>query len=187
MSNEVSVQVKRSSIAVANSSNRSSSNSRNSSNDRGSSSISNTLGSKMISTSSSNSWFIKRNNSSVGVSNELSVQVKGASIAVGSSISWGISSISGSNRSSIANTSIPITSTIPSISIASSISWSIASISQTCSKLGSKMVSTGSSNCWLINRSHSSVRVGLQTIETLGRGYSHTGSENQKLHICNRM
>merc|ERR1712212_288620 len=199
MSNEVSVQVERSSIAVTNSSNRSSSKSRNSSNSWGSSSISNSLGSKMISTSSSNSWFIKRNNSSIGVSNELSVQVKGASIAVGSSIGWGISSISGSNNggscsiaiastiSSIAKTRIPIPSTIPSISIASSISWSIASISQTCSKFGSKMVSTGSSNCWLINRSHSSVRVGLQTIETLGRAYGHAGSENQKLHICNRM
>merc|ERR1712165_89098 len=219
MSNKLCVQVKRSSIAVANSSNRSSSNSRNgsnswdssnswgSSNDRGRSSIFSSLGIKMCCSGSSNSWFIKRNNSSVGVSNELSVQVKGASIAVGSSISWGISSISGSNnwgscsiaiastissisgsnRSSIAKTSIPIPSTIPSISITSSISWSIASISQTCSKLGSKMVSTGSSNCWLINRSHSSVRVGLQTIETLGRGYGHTGSENQKLHICSRM
>merc|ERR1719315_939445 len=143
----------------------------------------NSLGSKMVSTCSSNSRFIKRNNSSVGVSNELSVQVKGASITVGSSISWAISSII-SSVSSIAKTSIAIPSTIPSISITSSISWSIASISQTCSKLGSKMVSTGSSNCWLINRSHSSVRVGLQTIETLGRGYGHTGSENQKLHIC---
>merc|ERR1712055_853331 len=121
--------------------------------------INSPLRSKMLSTCSSNSWFIKRNNSSVGGSNELSVQVKGASIAIGSSISWGISSISGSNNwgscsiaiastiSSIAKTSIPIPSTIPSIS-------------QTCSKLGSKMVSTGSSNCWLINRSHSSIRVG---------------------------
>merc|ERR1719309_587704 len=203
MSNEVSVQVKRTSIAVANSSNGSSSNSRNSSNGRGSSSISNSLGSKMISTSSSNSWFIKRNNSSVGMSNELSVQVKRSSIAIGSNICWGISSISGSNnwgscsiaiastvssisgsnRSSIAKTSIPITSTIPCISITSSISWSIASISQTCSKLGSKMVSTGSSNCWLINRSHSSVRVGLQTSKGSSRRHSDIGSKNQKLHV----
>merc|ERR1719186_2127307 len=158
----------------------------NSSNSWGSSSISNSLGSKMISTSSSNSWFIKRNNSSIGVSNELSVQVKGASIAVGSSIGWGISSISGSNN--WGSCSIAIASTISSISKTSiPIPSSIASISQTCSKLGSKMVSTGGSNCWLINRSHSSVRVGLQTIETLGRGYGHTGSENQKLHICSRM
>merc|ERR1719187_1377491 len=178
MSNKLCVQVKRSSIAVANSSNGSSSNSRNSSNDRGRSSIFSSLGIKMCCSGSSNSWFIKRNNSSVRVSNELSVQVKGASIAVGSSISWGISSISGSNNWGSCNkrsSSIPITSTIAS------------SISQTCSKLGSKMVSTGGSNCWLINRSHSSVRVGLQTIETLGRGYGHTGSKNQKLHICNEV
>merc|ERR1711982_117238 len=157
--------IKRSSIAVANSSNGSSSNSRNSSNNRGSSSISNSLGSKMISTGSSNSWFIKRTNSSVGVSNELSVQVKRTSIAIGTSISWGIASIS---------------------CISCSNNWGSTSISQTCSKLGSKMVCTGSSNCWLINRSHSSIRVGLQTIETLARGYGHTGSKNQKLHICIR-
>merc|ERR1719308_737530 len=104
---KLSVEVKRSVIAVANISNRSSSNdwgssissflgskmvstcssSRNSSNNWGSSSISNSLGSKMISTGSSNSWFIKRNNSSIGMSNELSVQVKRTSIAIGTSIS----------------------------------------------------------------------------------------------------
>merc|ERR1719233_118944 len=219
MSNKLCVQVERTSIAVTNSSNGSSSNSGKSSNnwgsnDRGRGSIFSSLGIKMCCSGSGNSWFIKRNNSSVRMSNELSVQVKGTSIAVGSGISWGISSISCSKRSScsiaiastissiscsnrsscnkgssssIAKTSIPIPRTIPSISIASSISWSITSISQTCSKFGSKMVSTGSSNCWLINRSHSSVRVGLQTIETLGRAYGHTGSENQKLHIRNRM
>merc|ERR1719320_1572840 len=222
MSNKLGVQVERSSIAIANSSNGSSSNSRNSSNnwgssnDRGRCSIFSSLGIEMCSSGSSNSWFIKRNNSSILVSNELSVQVKRTSIAIGTSISWGIArvsitscsnkrgsnsitgtisgvsiastipSISSSNWSSI---SIPstIASSIPCITISSSISWSIASISQTCSKLGSKMVCTGSSNCWLINRSHSSVRVGLQTIETLARGYGHTGSENQKLHICIRM
>merc|ERR1719278_172123 len=162
MSNKLCVQVERTSIAVANSSNGSSSNSRDSSNSwdssngRGSSSISNSLGSKMISTSSSNSWFIKRNNSSVGVSNELSVQVEGASIAVGSSISWGISSISGSNN------------------------WGSCSISNT---LGSKMVSTSSSNSWLINRGDSSVGMSLQTQKRSSRGYSNTGSKNQKLHV----
>merc|ERR1719278_876652 len=200
MSNKLCVQVERTSIAVTNSSNGSSSNSGKSSNnwgsnDRGRDSIFSSLGIKMCCSGSGYSWFIKRNNSSIRMSNKLSVQVKGTSIAVGSGISWGISSISCSNRSScnkgssssIAKTSIPIPRTIPGISIASSISWSITSISQTCSKLGSKMVSTGSSNCWLINRSHSSVRVGLQTIETLGRAYGHTGSKNQKLHICNRM
>merc|ERR1719250_246758 len=192
MSNKLGVQVERSSIAIANSSNGSSSNSRNSSNNWGSSSISNSLGSKMISTGSSNSWFINRNNSSIGMSNELSVQVKRTSIAIGTSISWGISSISCISSSNNWG-SITITGTISGVSIASTIASSIpcitisSSISWTCSKLGSKMVCTGSSNCWLINRSHSSVRVGLQTIETLARGYGHTGSENQKLHICIRM
>merc|ERR1712212_830851 len=201
MSNKLCVQVERSSIAVTNSSNGSSSDSGKSSkswgssNDRGRGSIFSSLGIKMCCSGSGNSWFIKRNNSPIRMSNKLSVQVKGTSIAVGSGVSRGISTISSipcSNRSScnkgssssIAKTSIPIPSTIPGISIASSMSWSITSISQTCSKFGSKMVSTGSSNCWLINRGHSSVRVGLQTIETLGRAYGHTGSENQKLHIC---
>merc|ERR1719312_986411 len=187
MSHKLGVQVERSSIAVANSSNGSSSNSRNSSNNWGSSSISNSLGSKMISTGSCNSWFIKRNNSSIGVSNELSVQVERTSIAIGTSISWSIASISCISSSNNWGSS-SISWSIASISWSiASISCSIASISQTCSKLGSKMVCTGSSNCWLINRSHSSVRVGLQTIETLARGYGHTGSENQKLHICSRM
>merc|ERR1719317_1502448 len=86
MSNKLGVQVERSSIAVANSSNGSSSNSSNSgnsSNDRGRSSIFSSLGIKMCSSGSSNSWFIKRNNSSIGMSNELSVQVKRTSIAIG--------------------------------------------------------------------------------------------------------
>merc|ERR1719481_1060838 len=198
VSNQVSVQVERSSITVANSSNGgssnsgNSSNSRSSSNNRGSSSISSSLGSKMVGTGSSNSWLIKRNNSSVRVSNELSVQVKRTSISVGSSIGRGISCISSGNGSSSnkrSSSSIPSISqtSIPSISVPSSISWCISSISQTCSKLGSKMVSTGSSNCWLINRGHSSVRVGLKTKETLGRGYGHTGSKNQKLHIYSQM
>merc|ERR1719481_286468 len=98
VSNKVSVQVEGASITVANSSNRSSSNSGNSSDHRGSSSVSNSLRSKMVSTGSRNSWFIKRSNSSVRVSNELSVQVKGTSIAIGSSISRGISSISNSSN-----------------------------------------------------------------------------------------
>merc|ERR1719317_1172512 len=159
MSNKLGVQVERSSIAIANSSNGSSSNSRNSSNNWGSSSISNSLGSKMISTCSSNSRLIKRNNSSVGMSNELSVQVKRTSIAIGTSISWGIPSIS---------------------CISGSNNWGSNSISNT---LGSKMVSTSSSNSWLINRGDSSVRMSLQTQEGSSRGHSNTGSKNQKLHV----
>merc|ERR1719187_957932 len=79
VSNKLSVQVERSSITVANSSNGSdgsssngwsSSNQRSSSNNRSRSSIFSSLGIKMGSSGSSNSWFIKRNNSSVRVSNE---------------------------------------------------------------------------------------------------------------------
>merc|ERR1719481_571181 len=96
VSNKLGVQVERSSITVANSRNGSdgsSSNKRNSSNNRSRCSIFSSLGIKMGSSGSSNSWFIKRNNSSVRVSNELSVQVKGTSIAVASSIGRSITSI----------------------------------------------------------------------------------------------
>merc|ERR1719308_800272 len=118
MSNKLGVQVKRSVIAVANSSNGSSSNSRNSSNDRGSSSISSFLGSKMVRTCSSNSWFISRDNSSIRKTYKLCVQVERSSIAIANS-SNGSSSISNS--------------------------------------LGSKMISTGSSNSWFIKRNNSSI------------------------------
>merc|ERR1711942_389456 len=101
----------------------------------------NSLGSKMVSTCSSNSRLIKRNNSSVGMSNKLGVQVERSSIAVGTSISWGIASIS---------------------CISCSNNWGSNSVSNT---LGSKMVSTSSSNSWLINRGDSSVRMSLQTQE----------------------
>merc|ERR1719419_1700589 len=50
------------------------SNSRGSSNNGCSSSISSSLGCKMVSTGSSNCWFIKRNNSSIGMGDELCVK-----------------------------------------------------------------------------------------------------------------
>merc|ERR1712025_404231 len=122
----------------------------------------NSLRGKMVSTGSSNSWLIKRNNSSVRVSNELSVQVKGTSIAVGSSISRGISSIANSSNGS------------------SSYSGDGSSISNS---LGSKMVSTSSSNSWLINRGHCTIGMGLKTKERSSRGHSNASSKNQKLHV----
>merc|ERR1711892_781231 len=91
VSNKLCVQVEGSTITVANSSIGSRCNKRSSS------SISNSLGCKMISTGSSNSWLIKRNNSSIRVSNKLCVQVKRTSVTI-RSIS-GISKTS-SNRSS---------------------------------------------------------------------------------------
>merc|ERR1719312_548203 len=115
---KLSVEVKRSVIAVANISNRSSSN------DWGSS-ISSFLGSKMISTCSSNSRLISRDNSSIRKTYKLCVQVERSSIAVASS----------SNSRNSSN------------------NWGSSSISNS---LGSKMISTGSSNSWFIKRNNSS-------------------------------
>jgi len=66
-------------------------------------------------------------------------------------INWDNSSIGVSNKSSIWS----ITSTI-----ASSIgSWGTGGINSSVNSLGSKMVCTGSSNSWLINRDNSSIGV----------------------------
>jgi hypothetical protein len=53
------------------------------------------------------------------------------------------------------------------------------------SKLGGQVVSTGSGHGRLVDGSDGSIGVGDQTKESLrtGRGNSHTGSENQKLHV----
>merc|ERR1712106_770398 len=173
VSNKLGVQVKGTSISISGSITWSiSSITKTSSNNWGSSSISNSLGGKMVSTGSSNSWLIKRNNSSVGMSNKLCVQVKRTGVTI-RSIS-GISKTS-SNRGR---------SSISGVSVSSTISWSITSIAKACSKLCSKMLSPGSSNCWLINRCYGSIGMGLKTEESLGSGSSNTGGENQKLHIC---
>jgi hypothetical protein len=177
VSNKLGVQVEWSTISIANSSIRSRCNKRSSSHKRSSSSICNSLGSKVVSTGSSNSWLIKRNNSSIGVSDKLSVQVKGTSISVTGSIR-SISSISQTSRGN-QRSSCSISWSISSIAYASSIT----SISQTSSKLGGEVVSPGSGNCWLINWGHSAIGVGLETKESLGRGKSNTGSENLKKNL----
>merc|ERR1711962_1658025 len=51
------------------------------------------------------------------------------------------------------------------------------------SKLGGQVVSSGSSHCWLINRGYCSIRVGLETIESLGCAGSNASGKNQKLHV----
>merc|ERR1712128_374968 len=167
VSNKLGVQVEGSTITVVNSRIRSRSNKRCSSNKRSGGSISNSLGCKMISTGSSNSWFINRNNSSIRVSNKLCVQVKRTSVTI-RSIS-GISKTSSNRSSGKKRTSSSISCTV---SISSTIS---SRISHTCSKLGSKMLSPGSSNCWLINGCHCSIGMGLQTKESLGSGHSNAG------------
>merc|ERR1740131_405302 len=97
------------------------------------------MGSKVVSTSSSDSWLINRDNSSVRVSNKASIR-----------------------------------------SIASSISnWSSSSINSTINSLGSKMVSTGSSNCRLINRNNSSVGVSNKvSVQVEGTSITIANSSN---------
>merc|ERR1719419_2197244 len=96
--NKLCVQVEGTSITSISNSNWSSGNSRGYSNSWGSSnngcsgSISSSLRCKVVSTGSSNCWFIKRNNSSIGMCDELSVKVKWASIS--------ITGISSNNRGS---------------------------------------------------------------------------------------
>merc|ERR1719347_2408143 len=102
------------------------------------------LGGKVISSGSSNSWLINWDNSSIGVGNKLGVEVQGTSIAIvvssngWSGNNWGSDSWGGDSWGS------------NSIS-----SWSI-SISLS---LDSKMVSSGSSNSWFINWDNSTIRV----------------------------
>jgi len=112
---------------------------RSSSNNWGLSSIDSSLGGEVLSTGSSNSRLINGNNSTIGVSNKLGVQVEGASISIGRSI--------GSRSSSIGN------------------SWSSCNdrgLGSIDSSLGGKMLSTGSSNSRLINRSDSTIGVSNQ-------------------------
>jgi len=193
VSNKLGVQVEGTSITVAGSitsiANRGSSNSwgnggdRSGSNNGSSSSISSSFGNKMVSTGSGNSWLIKWDNSSVGVGHQLGVQVEGSSIAVVGSIDWGsVSSIAGNIRCSIAvsgsvATVASIAKSIPSpVTIASTVSSKIA--------LGSQMIGSGSCYSRFINGSNCSIRMGLETIESLANREGYTSSKNQKLHIC---
>jgi len=145
---QMSVQVQGTSIAIASSIGvgRGSNSQRGSSitnlSNRGSSSIGSSLGNKVVSTSSSNSWFISRDNSSIGVSHKVSVQVERSTVAIASSIRVGRGSNS-QRGSSITNLGNRCSSSIGS-------------------SFGNKVVSTGSNNSWLISRNHSSIRVGHQ-------------------------
>merc|ERR1719187_2560074 len=107
------------------------------SNNGTSSCISSSYGSQVISTSSSNSWLIKRDNSSIRVAYQLCVQVDRSSNSKRSSHSWASNSSNGSSSNNGGSSSIG------------------------CS-LYSKVISTGSSNSWLIKGDNSSIRVGYQ-------------------------
>jgi len=117
-------------------------NSRGSSNNGSLGSIDSSLGSKMVSAGSSNSWLVNRGDSTIGVGNQLGVEVERARVA----ISWGIS-----NRGS----------SIGGNSWGSGVgdSWSLRSID---SALCIQVISACSSNSWLINRHNSSIGVGNQ-------------------------
>merc|ERR1719187_1375915 len=121
------------------------------SNNGTSSCISSSYGSQVISTSSSNSWLIKRDNSSIRVAYQLCVQVERSSITITSSISR-VGRSSNSKRSS---------HSWASNSSNGSSSNNGGSSSIGCS-LYSKVISTGSSNSWLIKGDNSSIRVGYQ-------------------------
>merc|ERR1719186_2023445 len=121
---QVGVQVQRAGVAVADS--------RNSSNRGSNSGVLGSSGGKVVGTGSSNGRLINRDNGSVGVTNQVGVQVEGARVTVSSSVPSTVDGSSSDSRGScVANTSISKSSTATT---------------------GSKVVGTGSSNCWLVHR-----------------------------------
>merc|ERR1712001_332164 len=122
-------------------------------------------GGKVVNTGSSNSGLINGDNGSVGVANQVGVQVEGARVAVASSVDGRSRSVdwsSGDGRGScVANTSISKSSTATT---------------------SSKVVRTGSGNCWLVHGDDGTVGVANQTV--LGGGEGDTRGENQELHCC---
>merc|ERR1712001_331695 len=122
-------------------------------------------GGKVVGTGGSNSGLINGDNGSVGVANQVGVQVEGARVAVASSVDGRSRSVDGSSSdgrgSCVANTSISKSSTATT---------------------SSKVVRTGSGNCWLVHGDDGTVGVTNQTV--LGGGEGDTRGENQELHCC---
>merc|ERR1712001_501205 len=122
-------------------------------------------GGKVVGTGSSNSGLINGDNGSVGVANQVGVQVEGARVAVASSVDGRSRSVDWSSSdgrgSCVANTSISKSSTATT---------------------SSKVVRTGSGNCWLVHGDDGTVGVANQTV--LGGGEGDTRGENQELHCC---
>ena len=121
-------------------------------------------GGKVVGTGGSNSGLINGDNGSVGVANQVGVQVEGARVAVASSVDGSSRSVDGSSSdgrgSCVANTSISESSTATT---------------------GSKVVRTGSGNCWLVHRDDGTVGVANQTV--LGGGEGDTRGENLKFNF----
>merc|ERR1712001_669041 len=97
-------------------------------------------GGKVVGTGSGNSGLINGDNGSVGVANQVGVQVEGARVAVASSVDG---SSSDGRGSCVANTSISKSSTATT---------------------SSKVVRTGSGNCWLVHGDDGTVGVTNQTV-----------------------
>jgi len=174
---QVGVQVEGAGVAVADSRDSSNGGGNGGSSDGGSSdggssngngsngSVLGSPGGKVVGTGSSNSGLINGDNGSVGVANKVGVQVEGARVAVAGSVdgsgSDGNGSSSNGRGSCVANTGVSKSSTATS---------------------GSKVVGTGSGNCWLIHGDDGTVGVTNQAV--LGGGEGDTRGENQELHCC---
>ena len=111
----------------------------------------------MVSTGSSHGGLVDGDNSTVGVADQVGVQVEGAGVAIASSVDG---SSSDGRGSCVANTSISKSSTATT---------------------GSKVVGTGSSNCWLVHRDNGTVGVTNQTV--LGGREGDTRGENLKFNL----
>jgi len=198
VSNQLSVKVEGTSIAVVDggngSSNSNGSNSGSSGNGGGGSDhrgssvaegrgigVGLTLDSKVVSTGSGNSRLINRDNSAIGVSDQLSVEVEGASIAIGGGVAR-VASV-GNRGSVIASVSHSRGSSDGASGIASIANSGGSSIANWGnSSLEGQMISTGSGHSGLINWDNSAIGEGLESIEALGGSGGNTSGENQKLH-----
>ena len=166
---EVGVQVEGAGVAVANSwdggdGGGDGGSSNGSDSNRGNGSVLGIPGGEVVGTGGSNSWLINGDNSTVGVANQVGVQVEGARVAVASSVDGSSRSVDGSSSdgrgSCVANTSISKSSTATT---------------------GSKVVCTGSGNCWFVHRDDGTVGVANQTV--LGGGEGDTRGENLEFNL----
>jgi len=102
--------------------------------------VSSILGSKVVSTSSSNSWLINGSDSTIGVGNQGKDSCKRSGVAIASSIREGSGISSGIRITGISNTSI-----------------------SNMAKLGGKVLSFGSSHSGLIDGGDSTIGVTLES------------------------
>jgi len=145
--NQVGVQVEGATIAVGNwgaGMGIDSTDSDGSSNNGSSSSVSNSLGSEVVSTGSSDGGFVRGDDGSVGVGHQVGVQVEGTSVAVARSVG---ASVANSGNGSSSNERGGSDN---------------GSSSGKSSSLGGEVVSTGSSNSRLVNRDDGTVGMGNQ-------------------------